>query len=128
MHLIEIYNKLYWLHYVAARLIPSNLILYRDVRNFNNIFYLRHVENFCMVCNLSPSKFIYPNLSNTCPPGRLLTAHMRNQKLESTLRAASILLPAQLLRIGMVRKHVGLCLYNLRIVHNFLPHLNTDLK
>ena len=29
--------------------------------------------------------------------------HMRNQKVESTLRAASLLLPAQLLQIGMVR-------------------------
>ena len=31
---------------------------------------------------------------------------MRNQKVESTLRAASLLLPAQLLQIGMVRLKV----------------------
>ena len=36
---------------------------------------------------------------------------MRNQKLESTLRAASLLLPAQLLQIGMVRKTFSHCIY-----------------
>ena len=34
-------------------------------------------------------------------------SHMRNQKLESTLRAASLLLPAQLLQIGMVRNCIS---------------------
>ena len=80
------------------------------------IFYIYvTLKIFVMVCNLSPSKFIYPNLSNTYPPGRLLTAHMRNQKLESTLRAASILLPPQLLRIGMVRTYLGLCIYSFNV-------------
>ena len=48
-------------------------------------------------------------------PTRIFTP-MKNQKLESTLRAASILLPAQLLHIGMVRTiflflHSGLQFY-----------------
>ena len=50
---------------------------------------------------------------------------MRNQKVESTLRAASLLLPAQLLQIGMVRKKELTCFYIiLQYIKTYTPKIS----